>query len=374
MKRFLALMVCIGLLAALTGCVVFQVEEHYEEKVEKLPEETKPQPEETENPEPQETAPLIVGFFAEKETQGDVLFIGDETEYAVRLGFTAGETVSFTFSQLIWETQTYEVSEVLKTADLQKGQTFVAQVAFPGDMTTYGMTVTDENGSQEHYAVYISGMDGNLICQLYQPEPAPEREYTYYLGSFCYHIPVVKLPGVNAQTINDVLYETHTQNLKTKALDMPEQPFMLGMTYSVAQKGDIVSVMVQESCDCDLTDFYVYNFSASTGEVIRDEDVYAAFGLTQAQAHERIRSALTEYWDQRIQEFGAEGLESYKNNTISDENVASFRPFMDENGNLRYVGAIYSPAGADSYDWIIDDAGNAWRESCPEHQSDKTPE
>lgn len=179
---------------------------------------------------------------------------------------------------------------------------------------------------------------------------------------------MVELPGVNTQRINQLLYETHYENLKENALDIPEQPFLLGMLYSVGQKGDIVSVMVQESCDCDLTYYCVYNFSASTGEEIPDEDVFAAFGLTEKQGRENIKNSLSDYWDQRIQQIGAEGMESYKNDTISNGNIALFRPFIDEDGNLRYTGSIYSPAGADSYDWIIDDDGNAWRESCRKHQ------
>lgn len=383
MKRFLALIVSIGMLLSLAGCVVFQVEETYEEKKEPKPtkvqtepkntepEETEPeetQPEETEYPVPPEVKPLITAAFAEEDDQGDVFFSEDESEYAVRLAFTAEEAVTFQFCQLIWERETYETSYVFTENTLNAGETFVAQVDFPGDLTTYGIHVTDQNGSAQYYAVYISGKDGSLVCQSYEPAPQSQTQYDYYLGSFCYHIPVVELPGVNAQSINERLYETHYENLKENALDISEQPFMLGMLYSVGQKGDVVSVMVQESCDCDLIYYCVYNFSASTGDEISDADVFAAFDLTEKQGRENIKQSLSDYWDQRIQQIGTEGMESYKNDTISNGNIALFRPFIDENGNLRYTGSIYSPAGADSYDWIIDDDGNAWRESCREHQ------
>lgn len=383
MKRVFALIVCIGMLLSLAGCVVFQVEETYEEKKEPKPtkvqtepkntepEETEPeetQPEETEYPVPPEVKPLITAAFAEEGNQGDIFFSEDESEYAVRLVFTAEENVTYQFCQLIWERETYEISYVFTENTLKAGETFVAQVDFPGDLTTYGIHVTDQNGSAQYYAVYISGKDGSLVCQSYEPAPQSQTQYDYYFGSFCYHIPVVELPGVNAQSINELLYETHYENLKENALDISEQPFMLGMLYSVGQKGDIVSVMVQESCDCDLTYYCVYNFSASTGEEISDADVFAAFDLMEKQGRENIKQSLSDYWDKIIRQTGAEGMESYKNDTLSNGNIALFRPFIDENGNLRYTGSIYSPAGADSYDWIIDDDGNAWRESCQEHQ------
>lgn len=383
MKRFLTLIVSIGMLLSLTGCVILKEKEDPAQQKEQLqdfqkqppkdtiPQETEPQetqPEETEYPVPPELKPLITADFAEEGDQGDILFIGDESEYAMRLAFMAEEDITYQFCQLIWETETYEISYVFTENTLKAGETFVAQVDFPGDMTTYGINVTDQNGSAQYYAVYISGRDGSLVCQSYEPAQQPQTQYDYSLGSFCYHIPVVELPGVNAQEINELLYKTHYQNLKENALDIKEQPFMLGMIYSVGQKGDIVSVMVQESCDCDLTYYSVYNFSAVTGKQIEDSDVFAAFGLTEMQGRENIINSLSDYWNQKIQQIGSEGFESYKNDTLSDENIALFRPFIDEMGNLRYTGTIYSPAGAESYDWIIDNDGNIWREICQEHQ------
>ncbi len=178
MKRVVALIISVGMLLSLTACVVIDVkEETYEEKKELQPTNTQTQPkntepeetqpEETEYPVPPELKPLITAFFAEESMQGDVVYFGDETEYAVRLGFTAEVNLDFQFCQLIWETQTYEVSEIFVTDSLASGETFLAYVAFPGDMTTYGITVTDQNGSTQNYAVYISGMDGSLVCREY---------------------------------------------------------------------------------------------------------------------------------------------------------------------------------------------------------------
>ena len=173
MKRLLAFFLSIWMLYSLAGCV-YVVEEGYKDQKEEItqqsPKQTTPNtiPEETEFPVPPELKPLITGFFAEETMQADVMYIADETQYGVRLGFTAEESLDFQFGQLVWETQTYEVSEVLFEGSLESGQTLIAQVGFPGDMTTYGMTVTDQNGSTQKFAVYISGMDGSLICEIYE--------------------------------------------------------------------------------------------------------------------------------------------------------------------------------------------------------------
>ena len=265
MKRFLALIVAMGILLSLTGCVDSQVEETYGEKQQEMKpteektqpketkiEETQPQetqieetqPEETEYPVPPEETDtftpylerikwadlpiysgpgntydfvqtlgeagtytiveeaydeqgnlwgklksgigwinltnsryadghrsedeqLLTAEFTDKANEGDIFFSVDESEYAVRLAFTAQENLTYQFCQLVWETDRYEIGEVFTENTLKAGETFVAQVAFPGDLTTYGLNVTGENHNVQYYAIYLSGKDGSLICQAY---------------------------------------------------------------------------------------------------------------------------------------------------------------------------------------------------------------
>lgn len=116
----------------------------------------------------EETA-LITAFFAEESAQGDVFYLGDETQYAVAIGFAAAEELDFQFCQLSLEGESYQVSQALTRDRLGSGETFVAKISFPGDMTTYGMIVTDTSQQTHYYAVYISGKDGSLICTEYTP-------------------------------------------------------------------------------------------------------------------------------------------------------------------------------------------------------------
>lgn len=102
---------------------------------------------------------------------GDVRYEGEASEYQVDIGFTAGVNwKSFTFSQLVWETETYSVDQELFSGTMQAGQLFVARITFWGDMTTYGISITDENDQVRHYAVYTSGMDGSLVLEEFWPQ------------------------------------------------------------------------------------------------------------------------------------------------------------------------------------------------------------
>ena len=98
-------------------------------------------------------------------------FWSDETDYITSIGFTPGETLTdVKFGLLDWfETESWQMSQVLHTIDeMDPDHPFLAQVVFWGDMTTYGISFTDESGEMRHFAVSISGKDGSLICQEYK--------------------------------------------------------------------------------------------------------------------------------------------------------------------------------------------------------------
>ena len=96
----------------------------------------------------------------------------DETDYITSIGFTPTETLTdVRFGLLDWfETESWQMVEVLYTMDeLDPDRAFLAQVVFWGDMTTYGISFTDADGAERHYAVSISGKDGSLVCTEYLP-------------------------------------------------------------------------------------------------------------------------------------------------------------------------------------------------------------
>lgn len=153
MKKFVSLLMVLTLTLALAAC-------HTE------PQETTALPEGTELQVPPSLKEPVEGDFTEET--GDVVYTGELSEYQVSLGFTATvDWESFSFCLLSWETETYTVEEELFTGTLEEGKTFVAKVTFWGDMTTYGLTITDKNGHVWQYAVYMSGMDGSLILGPY---------------------------------------------------------------------------------------------------------------------------------------------------------------------------------------------------------------
>lgn len=111
-------------------------------------------------------APVFADYASDILLSGDIehRLIADDSEYAVHIAFFAGEALKdVAFTALNFAGDDYEVSELLYSIDeLHADTPFVASVAFPGDMTAYGIAFTDANGEMRRYTVSISGKDGSL--------------------------------------------------------------------------------------------------------------------------------------------------------------------------------------------------------------------
>lgn len=116
-------------------------------------------------------APIYADYAAEDFNTYHAYW-SEESEYITSIGFTPAERLTeVKFGLLNWfETESYVMEEVLYTIDeIDPDHCFLAQVVFWGDMTTYGISFTDEDGEARHYALMISGKDGSLICSEYVP-------------------------------------------------------------------------------------------------------------------------------------------------------------------------------------------------------------
>lgn len=90
-------------------------------------------------------------------------FVGDDSEYAVHIAFRAHETLTdFTLCSMEL-TETMEVAEqIFFLSQLEPGKPLVADLDFPGDMSTYAVFFTDSRGTARQYTVSISGRNGAI--------------------------------------------------------------------------------------------------------------------------------------------------------------------------------------------------------------------
>lgn len=196
--------------------------------------------------------------------------------------------------------------------------------------------------------------------------------YSHVMEGCCYHIPQITLEGISTDAVNQIIYGELYGLLQADVYDCLEYGCSIwcyGMTYTWVQKGTVVSIVAQADAPNDVSVYFVYNISAENGQLLTDAQLFAALQLTPEDAIGQIRGSLEKYWEQ----FGDENADAadwvadLREKTLSDENVADAFPCLLSDGQLGFVGNIYSFAGADSYRYIMDMDGNTTRLTCPVH-------
>lgn len=96
---------------------------------------------------------------------------GDSSQYAVSIAFRAQEPLrDVAFTALDYTEAGFQVRELLYQTDrLDPEKPLVAEVSFPGDLTTYGIQFTDSEGIVHRYTVTVSGRNGSLVLTEYLP-------------------------------------------------------------------------------------------------------------------------------------------------------------------------------------------------------------
>lgn len=94
----------------------------------------------------------------------------DDYDYAMNIMFTAANPVS-SFKIISVEyadfqedgTPIFLTHTIYNYGELDKGQSLMVKLGFPGDMPSYGISYIDINGVEKQYALQQSGKDGSLI-------------------------------------------------------------------------------------------------------------------------------------------------------------------------------------------------------------------
>jgi len=97
--------------------------------------------------------------------------IADTSEYMVQIALRAKEVLrDVYFTSLQFNGDSYQMAEELYyIAEMHPDVPLVADVAFPGDMSMYGISFTDGNGAIYNYSISISGRNGSLILAEFTP-------------------------------------------------------------------------------------------------------------------------------------------------------------------------------------------------------------
>ena len=144
-----------------------------------------------------------------------------------------------------------------------------------------------------------------------------------------YKIPGINFSGAEIQKINSEIYDTLYHGIVEEEfanMSAGVSVICYEITYDWAVNGNILSLWITCNYDWEWTDYYVYNVDIKTEKEVSDADLIQSHGMSPEQYNDQVRKA-----------------------SVSPENAAQAKPFINENGELCIIGYMDSTAGADGY-------------------------
>ena len=181
----------------------------------------------------------------------------------------------------------------------------------------------------------------------------------YISGSYAeyYSYVLPKVTGPDTAYLRELsatvqaIYDEHVK----AALDAMEEQlslFSYCVSYKYAVNGGIHSLLI--TCDSDWGEDYYWCFNFdSDGNKVENAAVLAQAGMTEAGFVSAARAYLAKRTDYS-EYFLDDGWKDYQTRTVSEENCNAALPMvLLPGGELCFIATIYTPAGAERYDYAL---------------------
>lgn len=195
--------------------------------------------------------------------------------------------------------------------------------------------------------------------------------YVDVVEGCCFHIPQIRLGNVDMEQTNSWIHDTLYKQIKEgvyHAVDDDYSIYYTEMSYVWRQHDQVISLVVMlRYAANDLVDYYVYNISAVTGQLLTDDQIYEFLQMSEQSAQQRLCETLDHYWyafREQNPDMDAQFVDALQSMTVSNENLRAAKPFLGADGKLWFAVNIYSVAGADYYTYLMDMQGNFTTIAC----------
>ena len=172
-----------------------------------------------------------------------------------------------------------------------------------------------------------------------------------------YRIPSITLQSEDAQEINRELNEWLTPYIEEQQKYHEEGISMVvpSIDYEAWIYNEVLTLVVTMQTDWSQTFYRVYNLDIYSGEDLDNEDLLRRTNLTESAFFDALYAALNAKFDPAYAEMaGEEFFTAQRERTLSEENLEEAELFFDAKGNAFVHVLVYSLAGADSYEHLLE--------------------
>ncbi len=223
-----------------------------------------------------------------------------------------------------------------------------------------------------------SKIQAKKINKLDESKDIVYSSYSKYSSEYSYSIPYINIDSVDAKKINTEI-ESYYKPLVEEELKNESEGLSINMgniKYNSYINDNILSVIVSNAYIYDCTYYKVYNLDIYNGTVVNNTDIISLKNMTESKFLDKLKEL---YQNKFISEYGSKEkrissmrnapagwteselqeqsklYDKQLNKTISANNCSIKTPmFLNENGKICVIATIYSLAGANSYEHIID--------------------
>ena len=179
-----------------------------------------------------------------------------------------------------------------------------------------------------------------------------------------YHIPKINLADGIADEINQIMLDDGEAFMADAydSIDMDVSIISSGYNYVWGYKDNIVSVVTGKFYNTPGLGYTVYNLSMDTGEILDNADLREFYNFSEEELTELIISKAGDKFEEKYADIKEQVGDFYNmqyEKTVTEENANDIKLYINEDGDLCCVATIYSLAGAEAYQHLLNLTGNS---------------
>jgi len=175
------------------------------------------------------------------------------------------------------------------------------------------------------------------------------------LGYRVISIPQINLDSTDVQALNQEIWSEMHDNVYQYILKSIEETDINAGSESIRYRwtaqGDILSLLITVQPEMyEWTEYYAYNIRISDGKALNKNEFLDMLSISEDEYHQLITASVKTYYDKtNYMEIDNQATMEMEAKTLSQENLNSSVPYLDEDGSLRMILLVQVPAGAGAY-------------------------
>ena len=153
------------------------------------------------------------------------------------------------------------------------------------------------------------------------------------------HIPEIKLDSEDARITNEEIRDKILKELENNDTGFNSVDYEAGL------RNTVLSVFIEANVDGGNVYGLCYDLDVVSGESLKSDELCAKIGVGYSDVLNTVRNNLTVYYDEKYSSLPDEMNKTYREKTISNDNLLAAKLYVNKEGKLMAMTDIYATVG-----------------------------